>query len=151
VNLFRQKLAIFIILSWMILIAAVVGYFLGAWWMVGVLLLPILFFRMALPAPGRKWPESRESADDDEKNEWRISRKLASKVGAISDQLGSLCFFFFISITDTFRPIFDFIWNQRQHPLIIAGIGFYVLKLIAWDLRYFSNVPESDLKAFLRD
>jgi accessory gene regulator protein AgrB len=53
VNLFRQKLAIFIILSPVMLIAALVGYTLGIWWTFAVVFFPFMFFRFAPPGAGR--------------------------------------------------------------------------------------------------
>jgi hypothetical protein len=151
VNLFRHKLAIFIILSWVMLIAALVGYTLGIWWTSVVVFFPFMFFRFALPGAGRKLMDYEKSADCDEVNEWGTSKKPTFKIESLLGQLGFMAIYLLIINSDLLGVMNEFLWRQRQNPLMVVGIGLYVLKLVAVDLRYFSNVPESDLKVFLRD
>lgn len=135
------------------LVAAVMGYTLGVWWVLGVVLLPFIFFRMALPRPSNRVLTPPKSDSFYEVNELGTSKKPSLRIERVLSELGFAAIYFLIVIVeaDVLKVVAEYLWNQRQHPLMVFGICCFVLKLIAGDLRYFLKVPEFDLKVFLRE
>ncbi|OYV03949.1 MAG: hypothetical protein CFE26_19465 [Verrucomicrobiales bacterium VVV1] len=143
-NLFRQKLAIFIILSWVMLIAAVVGCFAG--WVGTALLLLFPFILLRVLAAGGKM-FTKIARDDSGKVDQSTENRDVEKQWGRNEPLGlfslerflvfSCVFLLFgmIPLEVALLRISEFFEVNQRNPRLILGILAGVLALIHWDVR----------------
>jgi hypothetical protein len=139
-NLFRRKSAIFIILSWMMLIAIAALFVLGWWGWLVFSFVVYQFCRQTLP--------SRASAGK-VPSKGRFGTWKRPIFATVFEGLGIILLVKHLHETVAWSALTSYVWDSRDNSTIVSAIGCYIMVRIIGDLNYYSAVPNEDIDEFI--